>query len=76
VSLLFEDFVLDPARREFTRCGAEVALEPQVFDLLVYLVRQREHVVDKDELIHHVWKGRVDHRLPIERLRLPRHTGG
>lgn len=59
MSLLFEDFVLDPARREFTRRGAEVTLEPQVFDLLVYLVRQREHVVDKDELIHHVWKGRV-----------------
>jgi DNA-binding winged helix-turn-helix (wHTH) protein len=56
---LFEDFVLDPARREFTERGAEVILEPQVFDLLVYLVRERTHVVDKDELIRHVWEGRI-----------------
>ncbi|GAB3188365.1 winged helix-turn-helix domain-containing protein [Hydrogenophaga aquatica] len=59
MDILFEDFVLDPARREFTKNGAEVLLEPQVFDLLVYLVRERERVIDKDELVHHVWKGRI-----------------
>ena len=47
----FEDFVLDPERRELRRGGELIALEPQVFDLLVYLVRNRERVVTKDDLL-------------------------
>src|SRR5580693_2063463 len=51
--------MLDTDRRELT-CGADVrALEPQVFDLLVYLVQNREHVVSKDDLIASVWQGRI-----------------
>jgi TolB-like protein len=58
VQFLFADHVLDIARREL-RCGSEpVALEPQVFDLLVYLVQNRERVVSKDDLIASVWGGR------------------
>jgi DNA-binding winged helix-turn-helix (wHTH) protein len=58
VQFLFADHVLDVARREL-RCGSEpVALEPQVFDLLVYLVQNRERVVSKDDLIASVWGGR------------------
>ena len=41
----FEDFVLDPERRELRRAEALVALEPQVFDVLTYLVRHRDRVV-------------------------------
>ena len=41
----FEDFVLDPARRELRRAETLVALEPQVFDLLLYLVRNRERTL-------------------------------
>jgi len=59
MDILFEDFALDLARREFTKGGEEVGLEPQVFDLLAYLVRARERVVDKEELVRHVWNGRV-----------------
>jgi DNA-binding winged helix-turn-helix (wHTH) protein len=49
--------VLDIERRELRRGAAPVALEPQVFDLLVYLVRNRGRVVSKDDLIDSVWGG-------------------
>ncbi len=54
----FNDFRLDAGRRELSRGGAPVALEPQVFDLLLYLIRHRDRVVGKDELIESVWGGR------------------
>ena len=55
----FDDHVLDIARRELRRGAEPVALEPQVFDLLVYLVRNRRRVVTKDDLIGGVWGGRI-----------------
>jgi TolB-like protein len=55
----FEDCVLDPERRELTRGTAAIAIGPQVFDLLLYLVQNREHVVSKDELLDEVWGGRI-----------------
>jgi TolB-like protein/Tfp pilus assembly protein PilF len=55
----FGDHVLDVERRELRRGGEPVALEPQVFDLLVYLVRNRSRVVTKDDLIQGVWGGRI-----------------
>ncbi|WP_420971554.1 winged helix-turn-helix domain-containing tetratricopeptide repeat protein [Bradyrhizobium sp. B120] len=54
----FGEYVLDTARREL-RCGSQlVAVEPQVFDLLVYLLQSRDRVVSKQELIDSVWAGR------------------
>ena len=55
----FGDHLLDVARRELRRGGEPVTLEPQVFDLLVYLVRSRDRVVTKDELLDAVWSGRA-----------------
>jgi len=55
----FGDHVLDIERRELRRGAEPVALEPQVFDLLVYLVRNRGRVVSKDDLIDSVWGGRI-----------------
>jgi TolB-like protein/Tfp pilus assembly protein PilF len=56
---LFEDYVLDTERREL-RCGRGlIPLEPQVFDLLAYLIRNRERVVTKDDLIATIWNGRA-----------------
>jgi DNA-binding winged helix-turn-helix (wHTH) protein len=57
--LLFEGFALDAGRRELRREGVEVKLEPQVFDVLLHLLRHRDRVVSKDELFHAIWKGRA-----------------
>jgi TolB-like protein len=59
VRLLFDDFVLDLGRRELTRGSEGVAIGPQVFDLLVNLIENREHVVSKDDLLKAVWNGRI-----------------
>jgi TolB-like protein len=59
VQFLFADHVLDTDRRELRRGGEGLAVEPQVFDLLVYLVGNRDRVVSKDDLIGAVWGGRV-----------------
>jgi TolB-like protein len=56
---IFEEYRLDLDRRELTRAGAPVSVEPLVFDLLVHLIRNREKVASKDELIAGVWKGRI-----------------
>jgi adenylate cyclase len=56
---LFEDFVLDSETRELRRGAEAVPMTPQAFDLLDYLVRNRERVVSKDDLIAAVWAGRI-----------------
>jgi DNA-binding winged helix-turn-helix (wHTH) protein/pimeloyl-ACP methyl ester carboxylesterase len=59
VQFRFGNFTLDIDRREL-RCGAIlVAIEPQVFDLLEFLIRQRDRVVTKDDLIEAIWGGRI-----------------
>jgi DNA-binding winged helix-turn-helix (wHTH) protein/tetratricopeptide (TPR) repeat protein len=59
MALAFGDRVLDTARREL-RHGIElIAVQPQVFDLLVYLLHNRERVVTKDDLVREVWSGRI-----------------
>ena len=55
----FEDFVLDGSRRELRRAGRLVAVEPQVFDLLAYVIRARDRVVSRDDLLDAVWHGRI-----------------
>jgi DNA-binding winged helix-turn-helix (wHTH) protein len=59
VLFLFEDFVLDNERRELRAGGTVVPIEPQVFDVLVYLIENRDRVVSKDDLIASVWGGRI-----------------
>jgi TolB-like protein/DNA-binding winged helix-turn-helix (wHTH) protein/tetratricopeptide (TPR) repeat protein len=55
----FADFEINVARRELRRAGAIVHTEPQVFDLLVHLIRNRDRIVCKDELIDAIWQGRI-----------------
>ncbi|WP_342738278.1 winged helix-turn-helix domain-containing protein [Bradyrhizobium sp. B117] len=56
---LFEGHALDTDRRELCRGPDVLAVAPQVFDLLAYLIRHRERVVSKDELISAIWNGRA-----------------
>jgi len=57
--IVFGRHVLDALQRELRCNDAVVALEPQVFDLLEYLLRHRDRVVGKDELMASVWAGRI-----------------
>jgi pimeloyl-ACP methyl ester carboxylesterase/DNA-binding winged helix-turn-helix (wHTH) protein len=59
VQFQFSDCTLDVGRRELRRAAELVQVEPQVFDLIVYLVRNRERVLSKDDLIAGVWGGRI-----------------
>ncbi len=55
---LFEDFELHLPRRELLKGGQLVSVEPQVFDIIVYLIEHRQRVVSKQELFERVWQDR------------------
>ena len=55
----FGDCSLDYQRQELVRAGAPVAVEPQVFQLIVHLIENRDRVVPKDELLDAIWQGRI-----------------
>jgi TolB-like protein/DNA-binding winged helix-turn-helix (wHTH) protein len=55
----FEDCALDTDRRELRRGADVVPTTPQVFDLLEYLIRSRDRVVSKDDLVSAIWNGRI-----------------
>ena len=55
----FEEYAFDTDRRELHRGADVVSIAPQVFDLLDYLIRNRERVVSKDDLINAIWNGRI-----------------
>jgi DNA-binding winged helix-turn-helix (wHTH) protein len=59
VQFVFNNHTLDTDRRELRRGAEPVAVEPQVFDLLVLLIQNRDRVLSKDDLIASVWGGRV-----------------
>lgn len=55
----FDEYVLDTGRRELRRGTETIAVEPQVFDVLEFLIRARDRVVSRDELLAEVWHGRI-----------------
>jgi pimeloyl-ACP methyl ester carboxylesterase/DNA-binding winged helix-turn-helix (wHTH) protein len=55
----FDRYSIDVDRRELRRGTVLIEIGPQVFDLLVYLIRNRERVVSKDDLLDAIWKGRI-----------------
>jgi pimeloyl-ACP methyl ester carboxylesterase len=59
VIVAFEDLELDLSQVELRRSGVRVPVEPQVFEVLAYLVSHRHRVVPKDELMDSVWGGRL-----------------
>jgi len=56
---IFEDYALDADRRELLKADRQIAVQPQVFDVLAFLIANRGRVVSKDEIIESVWDGRV-----------------
>jgi adenylate cyclase len=74
---LFEEFAFDTDRRELHRGADILSVAPQVFDLLDYLIRNRERVVSKDELVKAIWNGRVVSEVALTtRLNAARSTIG
>jgi TolB-like protein len=59
VQFVFGECVLDTSRRELSRGSEPVAVGPQVFDLLIHLIENRDRVVSKDELLDVIWRGRT-----------------
>ena len=59
MQFVFAGCVLDGDKREFTRHSEPIAMEPQVFDLLLFLLQNRDRVVSRDDLITAVWNGRI-----------------
>jgi len=59
VQFVFADHTLDVERRELRRGSDPIAVEPQVLDLLIYLIENHDHVVSKDDLFASVWGGRI-----------------
>jgi len=55
----FGDCEIDAARFELSRGGKRVAVEPQVLELLIFLIDRRDRVVSRDELFENIWKGRI-----------------
>ena len=58
MTYLFGECELDPDLHELRRNGLVCTIEPQVFDLLLYLVENRDRLVGKNELNQFIWKGR------------------
>ena len=55
----FDDYILDAENFTLSKQDKQVSLEPKVFDVLTYLIKNREKVHSKDELIDTLWEGRV-----------------
>jgi pimeloyl-ACP methyl ester carboxylesterase/DNA-binding winged helix-turn-helix (wHTH) protein len=59
VQFVFGDYVIDIQRVELLHGTRPVSIEPQVFDLLVFLLKNRDRVVTQDEIFDAVWHGRI-----------------
>ena len=55
----FDNYSIDPDRRELRRGAELIEIGPQVFDLLLFLIRNRHRVVSKDDLLDAIWAGRI-----------------
>lgn len=55
----FDEFELDTKNFSVSKLGEPVSLEPQVFDLLCYLVANSQRVLSRDELFDKVWPGKI-----------------
>ncbi len=64
----FRDFELDQARRVLRRGGEELAVQPKVLDLLIFLLRHRARVVPKELLYRELWPDAIVTEASLTRL--------
>ena len=74
---VFGGYELDTQRYELRHAGTPRALEPQAFNVLVYLVQHRDRVVSKEELLEQLWPQQyVSEAILSQRLMLVRKAVG
>ena len=66
VIFVFDSYVLDTGRRELRHGRTIVSVQPQVFDLLEYLIRNRGRVISRDDLLDAIWGGRIVSELTLD----------
>jgi pimeloyl-ACP methyl ester carboxylesterase len=77
VRVRFDGYTLDTDTLELRKGGAQIVVEPQVFEVLAYLVDHRDRVVTKDELLDEVWGNRfVSESALTTRIKQARHAVG
>jgi TolB-like protein/class 3 adenylate cyclase/Tfp pilus assembly protein PilF len=57
--LRFDDFELDTSLFELRKSGERIPVEPQVLDLLIFLARNHDRIVTREELFAKIWGGRI-----------------
>ena len=78
----FGPFCLDPAEHTLLRDGRPIPLRPKVFDILLVLVQNRGHLVDKEQLMSSVWteqfveEGNINKNISMLRQALGESDGG
>ncbi len=55
----FEEFEIDTQNYRLSKNGIMIEVEPKVFDLLSYLVVNRDKLVTRDELFENIWSGQI-----------------
>lgn len=55
----FDEYLINAGTFEAFRSGERLAVEPQVLDLLIFLLQNRHRIVAKDEVFEVIWKGRL-----------------
>ncbi len=73
----FDRYCVDVKSRELKAGELMIEIEPQVFDLLVYLIQHRDKVVSKEELFETIWGGRIVSESTLtSRINAARHAVG
>jgi len=55
----FGNCEINPVAFEFSQAGQRIKVEPQVLELLLLLIENRDRIVTKDEIVEKVWNGRI-----------------
>ena len=53
--IVIDDLVIEPAKRRVTIGGTDIALPPKEYDLLMYLLDNKDIVLTRDQILDHVW---------------------